>query len=89
MNSRQFRRRCAIAGAAATIAITTAVAPAQGSAAAPSGGTADRPCFMVQAHWNTGYDGPQPTCPTPTWQMAGPADGGATMPDTRVPDFMP
>ena len=87
MNSRQFRRRCAIAGAAAAITITTAFAPDQGSTAAAPGRTVtnDRPCFMIQAHWNTAYDGPQPTCPTPAWQMADPADGAAAMPDTRVP----
>lgn len=23
----------------------------------------DRPCFIVQAHWNAALDGPQPRCP--------------------------
>ncbi len=64
MNSRQFRRRCSVIGAATIITITTAFAPAASSAAAAGkDGPKDRPCFMIQSHWNTAYDGPQPTCP--------------------------
>jgi hypothetical protein len=64
MNSRQFRRRCSVIGAATIITITTAFVPATTSAAtADRDGAKNRPCFMVQSHWNTAYDGPQPTCP--------------------------
>ncbi|NYD42604.1 hypothetical protein [Nocardioides panaciterrulae] len=30
--------------------------------AAGQTGHHDRPCFIVQAHWNVGLDGPQPRC---------------------------
>lgn len=69
MTSRHIRRRSAVVGAAAAITMTTAFAPIASSAADTDEGPADRPCFMVQSHWNTAYDGPQPTCPTPTWRM--------------------
>ncbi|GAB3770456.1 hypothetical protein FB382_000482 [Nocardioides ginsengisegetis] len=32
------------------------------SSAATTG--VERPCFILQPHWNTGLDGPQPTCLT-------------------------
>ena len=28
----------------------------------PGATDAERPCFMVRAHWNEALDGPQPTC---------------------------
>ncbi|WP_107764848.1 hypothetical protein [Nocardioides terrigena] len=92
MNSRQIRRRCAVIGAAATITMTTALAPTASSAADTEEGPTDRPCFMIQSHWNTGYDGPQPTCPTPTWQMQD--DNDEPLPDRMrnvsfTGDFMP
>ena len=92
MNSRHFRRRCAVIAAATTITITTAFAPASSSAADTAGdGTQDRPCFMVRAHWNAALDGPQPTCPTPTWQSRNQVDdeGAAHTSTARVTDFMP
>ncbi len=75
MNSTPYRRTVAIVGAAAITSITAfTFGPATASAAA---GQPDRPCFMVRAHWNTA-EGPQPTCPVPTWQRTAGAASSTT-----------
>ena len=103
MDTKHFRSRGAVVGVATAIITTTAFAPTASSAAGTDEGPADRPCFMVQSHWNTAYDGPQPTCPTPTWQTGaaasdtGAARSGAGAGDAtvaaaagrRIVDFMP
>ena len=102
MDSRHFRRRSAVIGAVAAIVTTTAFAPTASSAADTDQGPADRPCFMVQSHWNTAYDGPQPTCPTPSWQTeaaasdtgaagagSGPGAAAVAAAGARIVDFMP
>ena len=68
MNSTPYRRIVAVVGAAAIIIITARSAAAS-LRGAPAAGRQDRPCFMVRAHWNTA-EGPQPTCPVPSWQRA-------------------
>lgn len=67
MNSTPHRRFVAIAGAAAITIITMSVGPVASATASGHDTTRDRPCFMVRAHWNTA-EGPQPTCPVPSWQ---------------------
>lgn len=48
--------------AALTLSIAVA-AVASGAAQAGSGPVHhDRPCFIVQSHWNVALDGPQPRC---------------------------
>jgi hypothetical protein len=64
MNSTPFRRTVAIVGVTATITIASTT---MSSASGRQDPTPDRPCFMVRAHWNNA-EGPQPTCPVPTWQ---------------------
>ncbi|KRF36762.1 hypothetical protein [Nocardioides sp. Soil805] len=66
MNSTPYRRIVAIAGAAAITIITT-VTFSPATSASAGAGHQDRPCFMVRGHWNTA-EGPQPTCPAPSWQ---------------------
>jgi hypothetical protein len=47
----------------------------------------DRPCFMVQPHWNNA-EGPQPTCPDGRWRSD--ITSEATPVDSpRITDFMP
>ncbi len=68
-----LRRIAAIAGATTitTIsAITTTYAIQPASATTQPQPQPERPCFIIQARWNTAIDGPPPTCPTPTWQRA-------------------
>ncbi|MCW2739197.1 hypothetical protein [Nocardioides sp.] len=79
-----FRRIAAIAGATTITcisAITTTYAVQPASAITEP--QPQRPCFIVQPHWNVAIDGPAPTCPAPSWQSADP-DGGVTR--TRI-DF--
>ena len=33
------------------------------SVTTPDNSPTDRPCFIVQAHWNPALDAPQPRCP--------------------------
>lgn len=92
MNTTPFRSIGTIAGAAA-IAITATFAGSTAPANAGQHDTAeDRPCFMIQSHWNNA-EGPQPTCPTPMWpQLASSSDktdGSRPSPQARIPDFMP
>lgn len=48
--------------AALTLSIAVAAA-VSGAAQAGSGPVhQDRPCFIVQSHWNVALDGPQPRC---------------------------
>jgi hypothetical protein len=68
MNTTPYRRIVAIVGAAAIISITVGTGATAASADGQQGSTSDRPCFMVRAHWNDA-EGPQPTCPVPTWQV--------------------
>ena len=69
MNRTPFRRIVAVVGVAAITSITT-VTVSPTTAASAGAGHADRPCFMIRAHWNTA-EGPQPTCPVPSWQRGG------------------
>jgi hypothetical protein len=90
MNTTQFRRIGAIAGAAA---FTTAIAftGTTGSASAgPRDSTTDRPCFIIRSHWNNA-EGPQPTCPKGRFEKAAPSSAGASRPapSARIADFMP
>jgi hypothetical protein len=57
-----YRRVAAITAATACAAFTAVASPASGAAASTD---RERPCFIVQAHWNTAFDGPAPTCPVP------------------------
>ncbi len=47
--------------AAITVALGLAATAAPATAAGHAGHH-HRPCFIVQAHWNTALDGPQPRC---------------------------
>ena len=66
-----YRRIAAIAGAT-TITFICAITTTYAAPSAPAQ-EPDRPCFIVQPRWNTAFDGPAPTCPTPTRQAADPA----------------
>lgn len=78
MTITQIRRRVAVVGVTATIVITGTGAAGAGPSSASDArdGTPDRPCFMVRANWNTA-EGPQPTCPVPTWQRGSTARAGS------------
>jgi hypothetical protein len=69
MNTTPYRRIVAIVGAAAITSITVGTGATAASADDQQDSTSDRPCFMVRAQWNDA-EGPQPTCPVPTWQIA-------------------
>ena len=69
------RRTAAIAASAAFAASAAIAAPAASGATTSTDHA--RPCFIVQAHWNTAFDGPAPTCPTPTWQAGSYSAGWA------------
>jgi hypothetical protein len=62
-----YRRSAAVAAIAAFAAFAAIASPASGATAQTD---RERPCFIVQARWNTAFDGPAPTCPTPTWQAS-------------------
>ena len=69
-DSRRWWWPSASAGAIGLAAVTTLfVLPVSSVTAAPTspaGSTSvERPCFIVQPHWNTALDGPQPVCTTP------------------------
>lgn len=93
MDTNQIRRFAASIGVVGIIiAGTGTTAPA---AAGGEDGTQDRPCFAFRANWNTA-EGPQPTCPVPSWQRtredeAAPDNTGASrpVPGPRIRDFMP
>jgi hypothetical protein len=94
MTTTTIRRIGAIVGA---VAITATGAFASSTASAQTGQhdtTDERPCFMIQPHWNDA-EGPQPTCPTPSWQQARQATSSGTtsatrsVPQARITDFMP
>lgn len=58
------RRAAAVAACAAFAASAVIAAPASGAASgAPAPADKERPCFIVQAHWNNAFGGPAPTCP--------------------------
>ncbi len=61
--SGSHNRRLSVTAAAAALSAIAAVTvmPAAGQAAADS--ARQRPCFIIQPHWNTALDGPQPVCP--------------------------
>lgn len=51
------------AGALLCLALASSAAAAiPAPVVGPDPGDQERPCFMVRASWNTGLDGPQPTC---------------------------
>lgn len=90
MHSTHLRRTAAVVGAATAITVTTMLTAATGSAASSAPDEADRPCFMVRAHWNTALDGPQPTCATPSWQLVEtPPRFPVPAVGARVVDYMP
>ena len=70
-----FRRIAAIA-CATTITSITAFTTTYAAPPAPATDEPERPCFITQPRWNTAIDGPAPTCPTPSWQSAGPTGAG-------------
>jgi hypothetical protein len=113
MNTTPYRRIVAAVVAVvvastmvAVVAVVSAAAHASisistGTTGASASGPADRPCFMFRAQWNDA-EGPQPTCPVPTWQVAAggvaspAADTGSTArtapavaASARIGDFMP
>lgn len=93
MTNIHIHRRVAIVGAAATVIITTAFAPAVSSTASErQDRPQDRPCFMIRSHWNNA-EGPQPSCRIPMWQQQAPSSHGPGRPNhghpTRGVDFMP
>lgn len=67
MNIRTAAHRSFVALAGAVIFVTT-MASTSPANAQDSDGQHTRPCFMIRSNWNTAPDGPQPTCPVPTWQ---------------------
>lgn len=48
---------------ASSTAIPIPIDPVALVATPDNSGPTDRPCFIVQAHWNAALDGPQPRCP--------------------------
>ena len=97
-DSRRWWWPSATAGALGTAAVTALfVLPASHvgaapAAPAPTGTTTsvDRPCFIFQAHWNTGLDGPQPVCTTEvTTPPVTPAMRAPGRPVFRTLDYLP
>ena len=90
MHSTHLRRTAAVAGAATAVIVTTTLTATTAAASSEPDGAADRPCFMVRAHWNTALDGPQPACATPLWQLVEtPPRFPASELSARVVDYMP
>ena len=67
MNNKPHRRTVAVVGAAVITSITMGAGASASAADSGTDTVRDRPCFMFRANWNTA-EGPQPTCPVPTWQ---------------------
>jgi hypothetical protein len=83
MSTTALSRIVAMVGAAAVVmTITTAPVAAQTVV-----GNQDRPCFMVQSHWNDA-EGPQPTCPDGHWKSDTIGDAQPVT-SSRIMDFMP
>ena len=58
-----YRRTAVVAASAAFAASAAIAAPASGATASTTApADRERPCFIVQAHWNTAFGGPAPTC---------------------------
>lgn len=69
------RRIAAAAGGAAFATFAAIAAPASGATTPPV--DHGRPCFIIQSHWSTAFDGPPPTCSTPSWQVRSPSPAWA------------